>query len=98
MMTNTKMDEYLQRIENINLYLADDKQLGLIEEPDRINLVSWLAWYHDGRTEEMEELEREEKINIIAVDSKERERDEIETLLTGMENIIEWRRNKPFKW
>jgi len=92
------MDEYLQRIENINLYLADDKQLGLIEEPDRLNLVSGLAWYHDGRTEEMEELEREEKINIIAVDSKERERDEIETLLTGMENIIEWRRNKPFKW
>jgi hypothetical protein len=45
----------------------------------------------------MEELERDEKINIIAVDSKERERDEIDTLLTGMENIIEWRRNKPFK-
>lgn len=94
-MTNTKMDEYLQRIENINLYLAEDKQLWIVEEPDRVNLVVWLPWYHDGRTADMDE---DENIWVIAVDSKIREREEIDLFLTGMENIIEWRRNKPFKW
>lgn len=95
MTTNKMIDEYLQRIENINLYLAEDKQLWIVEESDRVNLVVWLPWYHDERTADMDE---DENIWVIAVDSKVRERDEIDLFLTGMENIIEWRRNKPFKW
>lgn len=82
MIKKKKMDEYIARIENINPYLSEDKQLWVYGDEDHIvlGITDW------------------DEVGILAVDDDDNEMHEIDAYLTAMENIIEWRNNKPFKW
>ena len=75
-MTNTKMDEYITRIEKINPDLPKDQQLWVCWHKNHIEL-----WITDGN-----------EVNVVAIDDKKTRTYEIDQYLSVLEIILERRK------